>query len=413
MTQNIGTSETKSMAQSDVRHAQNELMGVFNAFQQANDERLESIERKVASDVLLEEKVDRIDRALSNAQSSLDKLALMGRRPMLGSETQATSEHKNAWASYMRKGDENAILRVEAKSLSSSVASDGGHVAPPEVQAIIERTLASISPMRRIASVRPTTSGNFRKPIATTAAQAGWVAETGARAATNTPSLDLLSFPIGEIYSLAAATQTLLDDAAVDIDSWLASEIAQSFAVAEGAAFINGDGTNKPKGLLAYNLVADASHAYGDIGYIATGVAGAFAASNPVDKLVDLTYAPKTPYRANSSFLMNRRTLGQVRKFKDSSGQYIWQPSLVAGQPTTLLGYNVYECEDMPDVAANAHAIAFGDFEKGYLIVDRTDVRVLRDPYSNKPFVLFYVTKRIGGGVQDFDAIKTMKFAAS
>ncbi|KAF0117239.1 MAG: phage major capsid protein [Hyphomonadaceae bacterium] len=406
-------SETKSMANIETRQAQNELMGVFHAFQNANDERLEAIERKVASDILLEEKVDRIDRALSNAQSSLDRLSLVSRRPQASIENLVDTERKNAWTSYMRRGDENAIARIEAKSLSSSVASDGGHVAPPEVQAIIERTLASISPMRRIAAVRPTTSGNFRKPVSTTSAQAGWVAETGARAQTNTPNLELLSFPIGEIYALAAATQTLLDDAAVDIDSWLASEIAQSFAVAEGAAFISGDGTNKPKGLLAYNIVADNVQTYGDLGYVASGAAGAFATANPVDKLVDLTYAPKTPYRANSSFLMNRRTLSQVRKFKDSNGNYIWQPSLVSGQPTTLLGYAVYECEDMPDIAANSHSIAYGDFEKGYLIVDRTDVRVLRDPYSNKPFVLFYVTKRVGGGVQDFSAIKLMKFAAS
>lgn len=404
--------ENKSVP-ATIREAQANVMGTFNAFKEANDERLGAIERKVAGDILLEEKVDRIDRALSQAQSSLDRLALMNARPHIGAPSIIANEEKTAWSNFMRKGDEAALARIEAKSLSASVAADGGHVAPPEVQAIIERTLANISPMRRIASVRPTTSGSFRKPVSTSAAAVGWVAETGARAVTNTPSLDLLSFPMGELYALAAATQTLLEDTAVDIDAWLATEIAQSFATAEGLAFVSGDGVNKPKGLLAHTIVADGAQAYGNIGYIATGVAGAFAASNPADKIVDLTYAPRTPYRANSSFLMNRRTLGQVRKFKDSTGNYIWQPSLVAGQPTTLLGFNVYECEDMPDVAANSHSIAFGDFEKGYLIVDRTDVRVLRDPYSNKPFVLFYVTKRVGGGVQDFDAIKLLKFAAS
>lgn len=404
--------ENKSVP-ANMRQAQENVMGTFNAFKEANDQRLETIERKVAGDILLEEKVDRIDRALNQAQSSLDRLALMNARPQIGAQSQTNNEAKSAWSSFMRRGDETAISRIEAKSLSSSVPTDGGHVAPPEVQAIIERTLANISPMRRIASVRPTTSGLFRKPVSTSAAAVGWVAETGARAVTNTPSLDLISFPMGELYALAAATQTLLEDAAVDIDAWLAAEIAQSFATAEGVAFIAGDGVNKPKGLLAHTIVADASQTYGNMGYIATGVAGAFAATNPTDKIVDLTYAPRTQYRANSSFLMNRRTLGQVRKFKDSTGQYIWQPSLVAGQPTTLLGFNVYECEDMPDVGANSHSIGFGDFEKGYLIVDRTDVRVLRDPYSNKPFVLFYVTKRVGGGVQDFDAIKFLKFAVS
>ena len=404
--------ENKSVP-ANMREAQSNVMGAFNAFKDANDERIDAIERKVAGDILLEEKVDRIDRALSQAQSSLDRLALMNARPQIGSEVFQNNEVKNAWSSFMRKGDETQLSRIEAKSLSTAVAADGGHIAPPAVQSIIERTLANISPMRRIASVRPTSSGNFRKPVSTTAAAVGWVAETGARAITNTPSLDLISFPTGELYALAAATQTLLEDTAVDIDAWLAAEIAQSFATAESLAFISGDGVNKPKGIMAHTIVADNVQSYGNIGYIATGVAGAFAATNPTDKIVDLTYAPRSPYRANASFMMNRRTLGQVRKFKDSTGNYIWQPSLVAGQPTTLLGFNVYECEDMPDVAANSHSIAFGDFEKGYLIVDRTDVRVLRDPYSNKPFVLFYVTKRVGGGVQDFDAIKLLKFSVS
>jgi HK97 family phage major capsid protein len=404
----------QKIAPQNLKAAQNDLMQVFNAFQDANDMRLHEIEKKIVADVLLEEKVDRLDKALTHAQASLDKIALMNARPPFAPfEGKQISQHKSAWGQFMRKGDENALYRIEEKALSSSVASDGGHIAPPEVQAIIERTLGNISPMRRIASVRATNSTSFRKPVATSAAAVGWVAETGVRAQTNTPSLDLLSFPIGEIYAMAAATQTLLDDAAIDIDSWLAGEIAQSFAIAEGAAFINGDGANKPKGILAYDIVADASQTYGNMGYVASGVSGAFAASNPTDKLVDLTYLPRTPYRANASFMLNRRTLGQVRKFKDASGQYIWQPSLVAGQPTSLLGYPVFECEDMPDVGANSISIAFGDFEKAYLIVDRTDVRVLRDPYSNKPYVLFYVTKRVGGGIQDFDALKFLKFAVS
>lgn len=403
----------QKIANPALKNAQNELMTVFTAFQEANDNRLMEIEKKVVADVLLEEKVDRLDKALMRAQSSLDKIALSNARPNIIGELKTNSEHKSAWSQFMRKGDENALHRIEEKALSVATPSDGGHIAPPEVQAIIERTLAQISPMRRIASVRPTQSSNFRKPIATSNASVGWVSETGARAQTNTPNLDLLAFPMGEIYAMAAATQTLLDDSAIDIDSWLAGEIGHSFAIAEGTAFINGDGINKPKGLLAHNIVDDNEQSYGSLGSVVTGNAGGFAATNPADKLVDLTYLTKTQYRANSSFLMNRRTLGQVRKFKDSSGQYIWQPSLVAGQPTSLLGFPVYECEDMPNIAANSYSIAFGDFEKGYLIIDRTDVRVLRDPYSNKPFVLFYVTKRVGGGVQDFDAIKLLKFAAN
>lgn len=406
--------ETKMTQSPEVRAAQNELMSAFEAFRAANDQRLAEIEQKSSADVLLEEKVDRIDRSLTRAQASLDRLSLAGLRP--GTQPAPDldrQEAKAAWAGFMRRGDESALAAIEAKSLSVGVASDGGHVAPPEVQATIDRRIIAASPMRRLASIRTTSANIFRKPIAISAPAVGWVAETGTRTETATPSLDLLSFPMGEIYAMAAATQTLLDDALLDMDQWLAGEIAESFSSAESIAFIFGDGVNKPKGLLAYTAAPDASATWGQIGYLASGVAGAFPAANPVDKLVDLTYAPKTPYRANASFLMNRRSVGLVRKFKDSAGQYIWQPSLVAGQPATLLGFPVVECEDMPDVSASGLAIAFGDFEKGYLIVDRADVRVLRDPYTNKPFVMFYVTKRLGGGVQNFDAIKLLKFTVS
>ncbi len=406
--------ETKMTQSPEVRAAHHELMSAFEAFRSANDQRLAEIEQKSSADVLLEEKVDRIDRSLTRAQASLDRLSLAGLRP--GAQPAADldrQEAKAAWAGFMRRGDESALAAIEAKSLSVGVAADGGHVAPPEVQATIDRRIFASSPMRRLASTRTTSATIFRKPIAISAPAVGWVAETGTRTETATPSLDLLSFPMGEIYAMAAATQTLLDDALLDMDQWLAGEIAESFSSAESIAFISGDGVNKPKGLLAYTAAPDATATWGQLGYLASGVAGAFPTTNPVDKLVDLTYAPRTPYRANASFLMNRRTVGLVRKFKDTTGQYIWQPSLVAGQPATLLGFPVVECEDMPDVSASGLAIAFGDFEKGYLIVDRADVRVLRDPYTAKPFVMFYVTKRLGGGIQNFDAIKLLKFTVS
>ena len=398
----------------EARAAHSELMSAFEAFRDANDQRLAEVERKSSADVLLEEKVDRIDRSLNRAQTALDRLALSGLRPnQLGPTEIDRQEAKAAWAGFMRRGDEAALAQIEAKSLSVGVASDGGHVAPPEVQATIDRRIFASSPMRRLASVRMTQSNIFRKPIATSTPAVGWVAETGTRTETATPTIDLLSFPIGQIYAMAAATQTLLDDALLDMDQWLAGEIAESFSAAESSAFINGDGVNKPRGLLAGTTAPDATATWGQLGYLATGVAAGFAATNPVDRLVDLTYAPRTQFRANATFMMNRRTVGQVRKFKDSTGQYIWQPSLVAGQPATLLGFPMVECEDMPDVSSSRFAIAFGDFEKGYLIVDRADISILRDPYSNKPFVMFYVTKRVGGGVQNFDAIKLLKFAVS
>jgi len=212
---------------------------------------------------------------------------------------------------------------------------------------------------------------------------------------------------------MPAASQALLDDAVVDIEQWLADEVQGEFAAQETDAFVNGDGINKPKGFLSYAKAAEAARAPAEIGYIATGAAGAFAAANPADTLLDLIYAPKQAFRANGRFVMNRKTLAQVRKFKDADGNYLWQPALAAGAPSTLFGYPVSEVEDMPDVGANAYAIAFGDFARGYLIVDRQGVRILRDPYSAKPYVLFYTTKRVGGGVQNFDAIKLLKFAAN
>jgi HK97 family phage major capsid protein len=214
-----------------------------------------------------------------------------------------------------------------------------------------------------------------------------------------------------ELYAMPAATQTLLDDAIVNVDQWIAEEVESAFAEQEGAAFVNGDGTDKPKGFLAYPSVADASWAWGNIGVLNTGVAGAFAASNPSDVLVDLVYALKAGYRQNASFVMNRKTQAAVRKFKDSTGNYLWQPPASAGAPATLLGFPLVEAEDMPNIANNAVSIAFGDFRRGYLVVDRAGVRILRDPYSAKPYVLFYTTKRVGGGVQDFAAIKGLKFA--
>jgi HK97 family phage major capsid protein len=247
----------------------------------------------------------------------------------------------------------------------------------------------------------------------TTGPAVGWVGETDARPQTSSPVLDELSFPAMELYAMPAATAVLLEDSAVNLDQWIAQEVEQVFATQEGTAFVSGDGSNKPKGFLSYTTVADASWSWGNIGYIASGAAGAFPSSNPSDVLIDFIYAVKAPYRQNANFVMNRKTQATVRKFKDSTGNYIWQPPAVAGGRASLMGFPVIESEDMPDIAANALSIAFGDFGSGYLVVDRAGVSVLRDPYTAKPYVLFYTTKRVGGGVQNFEAIKLMKFAVS
>ncbi|MBT9446538.1 MAG: phage major capsid protein [Hyphomonadaceae bacterium] len=386
-----------------------QLLEAFAAFRETNDARLSAIESGRA-DVLLEEKVDRIDRALVEQKSALDRIARGQNRPGLGEP--AISEHKSAWGAYLRRGDETALSRLETKALSVGSGPDGGYLAPPELDRMIEQRLHAVSPMRAIATVRTTSATVFRKPVSTAQAATGWAAETGARTATATPTLASLEFPTAELYANIAATQTLLDDAYVNVEAWIAEEVEQAFAAQERAAFVSGDGTNKPKGFLAYDTIAEASHAWDKIGFVLSGAAGAFAATNPVDRLLDLAYAPRTEFRQNGRFAMNRKTVAAVRKLKDADGRYIWQPES-QGAGATILGYPVTEIEEMPDLAADAFAVAFGDFARGYLIVDRAGVNVLRDPYTNKPYVLFYVTKRVGGGVQNFDAIKLMKFAAS
>jgi len=407
--------ESKALQTPEIKDAFDEFLRAFESFKAANDERLGQLEARSA-DVVTEEKVNRINRALDEQKRVLDELTLASARPAIGTERKAAPaarEKKAAFERYIRKGDAGGLDALELKAMSVGSEADGGYTVPLEIEQTIDRVLAKVSPMRAIASVRQIGSNTYRKPIATAGAATGWVAETDARTQTGAPTLAAIDFPTMELYAMPAATQTLLDDSQVDLEAWLAGEVQTVFAEQEGTAFISGNGTTQPKGFLSETIVADASWAWTKLGYIASGAAGAFASSNPTDALVSLAYAPKQAYRANGSWMMNRTTESVIRKFKDSTGNYIWQPGTSAGQPPTLLGYPVAEADDMPDIAANSYSVAFGDFARGYLIVDRVGVRVLRDPYSAKPYVLFYTTKRVGGGVQNFEAIKLMKFAAS
>ncbi len=270
-----------------------------------------------------------------------------------------------------------------------------------------------MSPMRALSTVRAVSSAVLKKPFAATGLSTGWVAKTAARPQTSTPQLAELSFPTMELYAMPAATQSLLDDSAVDIEAWIAGEVDIVFAEQEGDAFIRGDGINRPKGFLSYAAVAEGAWTWGNLGYIASGAAGAWKPTGPSDTLIDLIYSLKAGHRQNGTFMMNRKTQADIRKFKDADGNYLWRPPVAAGQAASLMEYPIAEAEEMPDIAANALSLAFGDFRAGYLVVDRAGVRILRDPYSAKPYVLFYTTKRVGGGVQNFEAIKVVKFAAS
>jgi len=409
--------ETKAGLPSDALVTHDDMMRTFEAFKDANDQRLAGLERRSA-DVLLEEKVARIDTALDQAQRRLDAIVLKSARPHLGADTPAMQthqarEHKAAFDAYVRRGETGALRELEVKAMSVGSNADGGYTVPLEIEHEIGRRLAAISPIRSIASVREISANVYKKPFMTAGPASGWVGETASRPQTNSPTLDQLSFPATELYAMPAATATLLEDSAVNLEEWIAAEVEQTFAEQEGAAFVTGNGTNKPKGFLDYETVANDSWVWGKLGHIITGVAGDFPEDDPSDVLVDLIYAVKAGYRQNGAFVMNRKTQATVRKFKDTSGNYLWQPPAQAGGRATLMTFPVVEAEDMPDVGAASLSVAFGDFRRGYLIVDRQGVQVLRDPFTAKPYVLFYTTKRVGGGVQDFDAIKLLKFSAA
>ena len=410
--------ETKAHGGGEGAVAFGDFMTAFESFREANDDRLGQIEKRMSADVLSEEKVDRINRALDEQERRMERLTLKEMRPPLGGaggverRGAMPSEHRTAFERYVRGGDEQGLRRLEEKAMSGLVGADGGFLVPDETANEIGRRLTAISPIRSIATVRTVSAAVLKKPFAISGAQTGWVGQTAVRPQTDAPQLAELSFPTMELYAMPAATNALLDDAAVDIDGWIGEEVEQAFASQEGAAFVNGDGVAKPRGFTTYPTVEEANWAWGSVGTVATGADAGFLPGTAADALYDLVYALKAGYRQNASFVMNRRTQGAVRKLKDSDGNYLWQPPVAAGGRASLMGFAMVEAEDMPDMAAGSKAICFGDFARFYLVVDRQGVRVLRDPYSAKPYVLFYTTKRVGGGIQDFDAAKFLDFSA-
>lgn len=312
-------------------------------------------------------------------------------------------------AKYLRRGEPAG---VELKSFSGASGPEGGFAVPQEIDALIGATLKDISPIRSIATVVQTGTAGYRKLVTTGGTPSGWVSETAGRPETDTPDFNEIAPPSGELYANPAASQAMLDDAAFDVEAWLADEIAGEFARAEGAAFVGGSGVNQPRGFLnaAVTDESDDVRAFGSLQYVPSGAVGSFASE---DVLVDLVHTLRPAYRQGASFVMNSATLAQIRKFKTADGAFLWQPSLANGQPATLLGYPVVEAEDMPDIAADSLAIAFGNFRAGYLIAERRATHILRDPFTNKPFVHFYATKRVGGQLMNSEAIKLMQFSAS
>ncbi|WP_095589874.1 phage major capsid protein [Actibacterium ureilyticum] len=345
----------------------------------------------------------------------LDRKSLITGRPALSTAAEVEAPHQKAFAAYLRTGDDDALrgLELEGKALSTAVNTDGGFLVDPQTSEAIKSVLKSTASIRSIAQVVTVEATSYDVLIDHTDIGSGWANEASNTVETGTPSIDRVSIPLHELSAMPKASQRLLDDSAFDVEGWLAERISDKFLRAEASAFVNGDGIDKPTGILTHAQIAEASWAWGNIGYIATGTDGDFDAVNPSDAILDLVYALGAQYRANATFVMNSKTAGAVRKMKDADGRFLWSDGLAAGEPARLLGYPVLIAEDMPDIASGADAIAFGDFAAGYTVAERPDLRVLRDPFSAKPHVLFYATKRVGGDVSDFAAIKLLKFAVS
>ncbi|QDY68919.1 phage major capsid protein [Qingshengfaniella alkalisoli] len=373
----------------EVKSALTGLMDDLGAFQTQIKEQLKAQEEKL---------------------TMLNRKSALAARPALSTTADIDAPHQKAFEGYLRTGDEGALrgLTFEAKGLT--VNSDGGYLVDPQTSETIKGVLYAGASIRTIASVVNVEATSYDVLVDHTEMEHNWASEAAAVNETAAPQIDRISIPLHELSALPKASQRLLDDSAFDIENWLANRIATKFARAEGSAFVKGDGVDKPTGFLTHPQVEEDAWAWGSLGYIKTGGAGDFADNAPADAVIELVYALGAEYRANATFVMNSKTAGAVRKMKDSDGRFLWSDGLASAEPARLMGYPVVIAEDMPDIADGAAAIAFGDFAAGYTIAERPDLRVLRDPFSAKPHVLFYATKRVGGDVSDFAAIKLLRF---
>lgn len=397
----------------------------LNEFKTTNDERLTKLEKGSATGdheaklAAVQGDIAKLMDLKKDIERLESKTNLQGLQ--IGAKGEANPDklaYKTAFFDrFVRKGRDDAELQsLQAKAMSVGTPADGGYAVPEQIDREIEKLARDLSPMRSLAKVVTVGTSDYKKLVNVNGIASGWVGETAARPATNTSQLAEVAPPMGELYANPQITQQALDDMFYDVEADVTSQLVEEFAIKEAAAFYGGDGTNKPKGFLAYATVAtaDSGRAFGTLEHIATGVAGDFAASNKADSLFAVVGALKQAYRNGSVWQMNKGVLFEAMRFKDSTGQYLWQPSLQdGGLGIRLLGFMVTEAEDMPAKAANSLSVAFGNFKRGYTIVDRIGMRMLRDPFSNKPYVGFYTTKRVGGAVVNSEAIKLLKFAAA
>lgn len=381
----------------------------WEQFKQVNDARLRDLEKKGSADPLYLEHLNKISQTLNQQKSRLDRMETANARPgveLAGSpyKGEMVSEYKSAFVTYLRKGMDAGLEAVQTKALSVGTAADGGYLITPEMSETVVSIINEISPMRELASVQVISSESLDVIEDTQLPGAAWVAETAARSDTTTHQIGKNNISTHEMYAIPKATQKLIDDASVDIEAWLAQKVAEKFAALEATSFISGDGSGKPKGILAYTAGTN----FGEIEQLNSGTSAVVTA----DSLVKLYYALKDEYAKNATFLMNRSVIQAVRLLKEATtNQYLWQPGLALGAPDTLMGVPVKAAADMPAAAANSLSVAVGDFKRGYLIVDRVGIRTLRDPFTDKPYVKFYTTKRVGGEVVNSEAIKLLKLA--
>jgi len=345
---------------------------------------------------------------VDEVKARLDRVSRAAARPVLDGAPGETPEVKSFVDGYLRHG-----RATELKSISGVTPQDGGYAVPREIDAAIASLLKEISPIRSLAQVVQVGTAGYRKLVTLGDTASGWASETAARPETAAPQFAEIAPPSGELYANPAASQAMLDDAAFDLEGWLAGEIALEFARAEGAAFVAGSGVNRPLGFLAApaSVIGDGARPFGTLQYVGSGAAADLGPA-PEIRFIDLIHALKAGHRQGASWVMNSATLSEIRKLKTADGAFLWQPGLVDGQPDRLLGYPVVEAEDMPDIAAGNVPIAFGNFRAGYLIAERSATSILRDPFTNKPFVHFYATRRVGGQVLDSTAIKLLKIEA-
>lgn len=414
----------------------------FDLFKKTNDERLKQIETKGAADPLLAQKLESVEQELDKAQDRLKAVEtayarksnsaqasefsakeqkhlrdfIITAEKMRGTKIEGDvgavlSDYKQAFNGFLRKGDMFVNSPANLKALSVGSDPDGGYLVDPDTSGQIVKQVFETSPMRSVASIQQIGTDALEGVNDLNRSSSGWVGEMGTRAETATPEIGMWRIPVHEIYAEPKATQKMLDDAYIDIEMWLAEKIAEDFSLKENEAFVTGNGVAKPRGFLTYS---DGTTLPGTIERINSGANGAFKTDGTGgDCLIDLTASLKQAYRANARFFMSRTTVAAVRKIKDADGRYMWMPGLGPTQPATLLGYSIVEFEDMPDITTGSLSIAFADMRKAYQIVDRAGIRVLRDPYTAKPFVKFYSTKRVGGDVINFEAIKLLEFSAS